>query len=301
MTNVLRSCVVATLLGVFATACRSSESTMERGDRLWADSNYVEALAEYRLSYQRHKSSDELLSRVAHGYAVTGELPRARQYYTELVKRAPSYTDQAVFDFLTLARKANARSDRYGVAGAVEAALALQPGLPLSDMATGLARYYATTGNTEKALEYYDRALAAAPADSAARLMFEVATVREGRGECAEAITMFNAFRSRTDDADAADQARWHIGSCAWDLAKKAEQAGDTATALHHIQTVTDLGAPQNILDQVWFERGELLLAQGRGPEAMEAYQRSLDANRSGVGQLADRARRRIDEIRFGR
>jgi tetratricopeptide (TPR) repeat protein len=255
-----RHAAVAYITLLIAAGCGSRESTVDRGDRLWADSNY-----------------------------------------TELVKRAPSYTDQAVFDYLTLARKANARSDRYGVASAVEAALALQPGLAVSDMATGLARYYATTGNSAKALEYYERALSAAPPDSAAGLMFEIASVHESRGECAQAITMFSAFRSKTYDSDKAEQARWRIGSCAWDLARRAEQAGDTAGALRQIQVVTDMGAPQNILDQVWFERGELLLARGRYPEAMEAYQKSLEANRSGTGQLAEQAKRRIDEIRFGR
>lgn len=293
-------------LAVFAVACATSgcshpESTVARGDQLWADSNYTEALAEYRLSLKRRPASDELLARVAHGYAEIGELARARQYYTQLVGRSPGYTDQAVFDFLTLARKAHDRSDRYGMAGAVEAALALRPGLPVSDMAAGLARYYSSTGNPAKALEYYERAMAAAPADSVAGLMFEMATVHEARGECPQAMTMFTAFRARTEDPEQSDQARWHIGTCAWDLARKAEQAGDTSGALRYIATVTDLGAPQNILDQVWFERGELLLAQGRGPEALEAYQRSLEANRSGTGQLADRAKRRIDEIRFGR
>ena len=294
-----------TLLFIAATAllsaCGKTETTMARGDRLWADSNYAEALAEYRLSYRKKSSSDELLSRIAHGYAVIGELPRARQYYTELVKRSPSYTDQAVFDYLTLARKAHARSDRYGVAGAVEAAVALRPGLPVSDLATGLARYYSSTGNVGKSLEYYERALAAAPQDSVAPLLFEIATVHETRGECGEAMTMFSAFRAKTNDAEKGEQARWHMGSCAWDLARKAEQAGDTASALRHIGTVTDLGVPQSIMEQVWFERGEIMLAQGRRDEALYSYQRSLDANRTGTGQLADRAKRRIDEIRFGR
>jgi tetratricopeptide (TPR) repeat protein len=274
---------------------------MARGDRLWADSSYAEALAEYRLGYQRNHDSDELLARVAHAYAVTGELARARQYYTELVKRAPEYTDQAVFDYLQLAKQAQARTDRYGLAGAVEAAITLRPGLPVAEMAPGLARYYATTGDSTKALEYYERALGAAPPDSVPGLMFEIATLHETRGNCADAITMFNAFRSRTSDGEKADQARWHVGSCAWQLARRALEAGDTVAALAHIQTVTNLGVPQTVLEEVWFQRGELLLGLGRRDEALDAYVRSLDYNRTGTGQLADRSRRRIDELRFGR
>jgi tetratricopeptide (TPR) repeat protein len=300
MTTVTAALVAALTAGVLG-GCGDSETAMARGDRLWADSSYVEALAEYRLSYQRRKDSDELLARVAHAYAVTGELPRARQYYTELLDRAPGYKDQAVFDFLTLARKAHARGDRYGVAGAVQEAVKLRPGLPVGDLATGLARYYASTGDSPKALEYFERALGSAAPDSVPALLFEIATLHETSGNCSDAITMFNAYRARTSNAEKADEARWHVGSCSWELAKRAGQAGDTVGALRYIQTVIDLGAPQNVLDQVWFERGELLLGQGRRDEALEAFVRSLENNRTGSGQLAERARRRIDELRFGR
>ena len=115
-------------------ACGDPESAMARGDRLWADSSYTEALAEYRLGYQRDGDSDDLLVRVAHGYAVTGELTRARQYYDELLERSPQYTDQAVFDYLTLARRAQARSDRFGMAGAVGQSLIIgRPGVDIVD------------------------------------------------------------------------------------------------------------------------------------------------------------------------
>jgi tetratricopeptide (TPR) repeat protein len=298
---VLAAATVLTLTSLLGAGCGDPETALARGDRLWADSSYTEALAEYRLSYQRNRDSDEALSRVAHAYAVTGELPAARQYYTLLLERSPSYTDQAVFDYLRLAEKAQARSDRYGVAGAVEAAVALRPGLPVIDLSAGLARYYANAGETEKALEYYERALGAAPADSVPGLLFEIASLQESAGNCVEAITMFGAFRSRSADAEKSDQARWHMGSCAWDLAKKAQQANDTARALANLETVVQLGAPQNLLDEAWFERGELLLGQGREQEALDSYFRSLENNRTGTGQLADQARRRIDEIRFGR
>ncbi len=289
------------VVSVIAVGCADPETSMARGDRLWADSSFTEALAEYRLGYQRDRNSDELLARVAHGYAVTGEFARAKQYYDELLGRSPSHTDQAVFDYLTLARQAQARSDRYGLAGAVEAAVKLRPGLPVADLSAGLARYYAGTGDDGKALEYYDRALGAAGPDSVASLMFEIAMLHEKRGSCADAITMFNAFRSKTSDAEKADEARWHVGNCSWTLAKQATAAADTAGALRYMDAVIQLGTPRTVLEEVWFQRGEILVALGRRDEALEAYVRSLEYNRTGSGQLAERAQRRIDELRFGR
>jgi tetratricopeptide (TPR) repeat protein len=64
---------------------------------------------------------------------------------------------------------------------------------------------------------------------------------------------------------------------------------------------ILELGVPQNLMDQAWFERGEALQELGRREEALEAYVRVLEYVRPGGGPLADRARQRIDELRFGR
>jgi hypothetical protein len=63
---------------------------------------------------------------------------------------------------------------------------------------------------------------------------------------------------------------------------------------------VLELGVPENVQDQAWFERGELLRELNRPQEALEAYHRVLELNPLRTGQLVERTQRRIDEIRFG-
>src|SRR5690606_18638218 len=150
----------------------------------------------------------EELAKVAHAYAVTGQFERAREAYDDLIERAPEYTDQAVFDYLTLARRAQGRSDRFGMAGAIEAALELRAGLPVGDMAAPLARYYARAGDLDRARDFYERALGYAPPDSVPGLLFDFAQFQESRGNCKEAIELFSAFRSREPRGERADQAR---------------------------------------------------------------------------------------------
>jgi tetratricopeptide (TPR) repeat protein len=164
-----------------------------------------------------------------------------------------------------------------------------------------LARYYATTGEMARALDFYERALTAAPPDSAARLLFEIAQVHESQGNCAEAIGFFRAFRLRAPYDSRAGEAEWHIGNCSFALARRAGQDGDPERALRLFDTVIGLGLPENLVDDAWFERGEILLQQGRREEALSAYQRVLELNRTATGQFVERARRRIDELRFGR
>jgi tetratricopeptide (TPR) repeat protein len=115
-------------------------------------------------------------------------------------------------------------------------------------------------------------------------------------------MELFGAFRAREPRGERSDEARWHVGTCAFNLGRQARAAGDAERALRYLQIVLDLGVPQNVLDQVWFERGEALLQLDRRPEALEAYNRVLEYSRpAGGGQLAERARQRIDQLRFGR
>ena len=58
----LGAALAATLI---LAGCADNETTVARGDRLWADSNYSGALAEYRLAVAQ-RGDDAALARVAH-------------------------------------------------------------------------------------------------------------------------------------------------------------------------------------------------------------------------------------------
>jgi tetratricopeptide (TPR) repeat protein len=292
---------IASVVCVLAlTACGDPETPLVRGDRLWADSNHVAALAEYRLSYSR-RSDDEVLARIAHAYAVTGQFQRAKESYEALLDRSPAHADQAIFDYLAMARRAQERNDRYGMAGALEAASELRAGLPVDDMAAPLARYYTRAGDGDRARQFFDRALAYAPPDSVPALLFEYAQLQIAQGDCGEAMELFNAYRTREPRGERADQARWNTGNCAFQLARQSQAAGNPGGALSYLQVVLDLGVPQNLMDQAWFERGEALLQLGEREQALDAYIRTLEHVRTAGTPLAERARQRIDELRFGR
>lgn len=291
--------LMSLLVGVFS-ACGSESTSLVRGDQLWADSSYDRAIAEYRLALRETDGDEEVAARLAHAYAMTGQFDQAHRYYEELLKEAPEYTDQAVYDYMLLAARSRARGDRFGMANAVDAANALRPGLPLGETSAALARYYAQTGDAERAVDFFERALAEAPSDSIPKLLFELGSVQESRGNCPEAIAAFNAYRTRSPRGPQADEARWHVGNCSYEVGRAALAEERDADALRAFDTVIRLGVPQNLVDQAWFERGELLLEQGRRDAALEAYYRVLERNPGRSNQLTQRAQRRIDELRFG-
>ncbi len=297
-------------------SCEGGDTAVSRGDRFWADSNYTAALAEYRLAVTQSGGDDQSLARAAHAYAVTGQLSPAKELYDRLLKQAPKYADQAVLDYLALAKRARARGDEFGVAQAVSAALAARPDLSLPQYDLPLARYYADAGQPDLALEHYRRALAEAPPDSAPRILYDMGLVEEQRSNYGLALSYMEAFRETVAPMDSTGarpgrgrgpwrsllpEARWHIGNCSFQLAKQAQAQGRTQDALDGYTTVTDLGVPENIQDQAWFEEGELLRMLGRDQDALLAYRKVLDLNPSLTGQLVRRAQQRIDQIRFGR
>lgn len=290
-------CAITLMATSVLSGCGSSEDAMLRGDRFWADSNYVAALAEYRLA-ARQSDRVEADARVAHAYVLTGQLDRARASYEKLTSVDASYADQAIFDYLMLARSSLQRGDRYGAARAAEAAHALRPGLAMPEMAVTLARYYATIGDADRALQFYHRAIGTSDPGPRLALLYEIASLTERSGNCVDALPYFRAFSQESGNQDSVTEARWRMGTCALEHGRRAREAGQAERALELLQITVELGAPQNLLDQAWFERGEALFTLGRTEEAQMAFERVVELSPYGRTPLAARATRRLDELR---
>ena len=71
-------------------ACGSDEDALARGDRLWADSSFPAALAEYRLALRHRDVDPAVLVRVAHAYVVTGNLASAASRSDPSIHVSPS-------------------------------------------------------------------------------------------------------------------------------------------------------------------------------------------------------------------
>lgn len=290
--------ILAGLAAAAFVACQEPETAVARGDRLWADSSFDAALAEYRLALRQGGEEGAELLRAAHAFARTGDLDRAMEAYDRLLTRAPEYTDQAVFDYIALARRALERGDRYDMTRAVEAALRLRPDLSLADLNEPMARYYAEIGDPERALELYGQALAHTSPDSAGTVLYTIGLLHETQDDCESAVDYFRAYheRARGDDRG---EAAWQLGNCAFRLAREAHGQGWLTDGLGYLDVVIELGVPENVQDEAWFRRGEILYSLGRFDDALTAYRMVLELNPQRTGRLVERAQERIDQIRF--
>jgi tetratricopeptide (TPR) repeat protein len=222
----------------------------------------------------------------------------ARDYYRLATEEDGRWADQAGSDLLHLARAAEARSDRFQMASAVETALEFLPGLSVEELALPLARHYFRNGEFGRALPFYQRALGVA-ADSANDVLMEVGTAYEEVGDCARALEVFERHRDRRPPWDRSE-VDWHIGTCSFELARQRREEGARDEALALVDRTIEVGEPRNVMQQVWFERGEILSELGRCEEAIAAYRRVRQSDPAGTGSLVRQALDRIDEVRFG-
>lgn len=306
-TTLLLACAAVVLT---ATACgsRDTESTaVQRGDQAFAQENFEEALAEYRLAIRQGADDPGVAVRVAHTYMRMNRVDDAGAYYVDATARDPDLTDQAVADLMHLARYAQERDDRFAMATAVETALELRPGLGVGDMSLPLARHYFEAGQYGRALPFYQRAMADAMDDSEPDVVFEVGVAYDEIGDCRNALLHFERFREMVRPWERGE-VDWYIGTCSFNLAREVRERADAPgtdieaqmeEALRLVNRTVAVGEPRNIQAQAWFEKGEIMAEMGDCEGAMEAYAQVRYADQA--GSLIDRAQDRFDEIRFGR
>jgi tetratricopeptide (TPR) repeat protein len=301
----MKRCLALTLLiaGFACTSRATEESALRRGDQAFAQGQYEEALAEYRLAVRQGADDPGTLARVAHTFALLGRVDDAGDYYLDAATRDETFADQAVSDLMHMAEEARSAGDRFAMATAVETALGLRPGLGVGEMALPMARHYFDAGEFSRALPFYQKAMAEAT-DSAPDVVFEVGQAYEEVGDCQQALIAFERFRAMVRPWQR-DEVDWFIGTCAFSLAREARSSradpseDDLERALTLVDRTLEVGQPRSIQGEAWFERGEILSDMGQCDAAMEAYAQVRYADPA--GSLVDRAQDRFDEIRFGR
>ena len=274
-------------------------TSISRGDQAFAHGDLEEALAEYRLAERLGATDVETYARIAHTYVGLGRIDEAREYYRLAVDQNSRYTEQAVADFVRLARSEEAASDEFGMASAVQTALEFRPGISLDDLALPLAQHYSNVGEYGRALPFYQKTLSALDPDSLPSILFETAIAYDEVGDCESAAVYYEDYRSRLSRWRRGE-VDWRLGNCSFRLAQTRRLEGDDEEALRHLELLLRIGEPRNLLAMGYFEKGEILGLRGECDAALEAFMEVGILDPSGTSPLVARAEERIDQIRFG-
>ncbi|MXW18514.1 MAG: tetratricopeptide repeat protein [Gemmatimonadetes bacterium] len=290
---------LAAILPLWAAACGhdpAEETARLRGDRAFARGDYEEALAEYRLSLLREDPGTDGLVRAAHAYVALGRVDEARALYDEAAREDSVHADQAVSDFVALARREYENGDNYGAASAMEAALHFRSGILVEELALPLARHYSGAGEHGRAGAFYLRALRRNSDDP--DVLVETALAHEEIGDCESALVYYDEFRELAPRRES--EIRLNLGNCSFLLAGERRAQGANEEAIAYLDAVLELNEPRALVPQAHFEKAEILAEMGDCPAALESYRAVADAGAAGPRSLVRRARNRIDEIRFG-
>jgi tetratricopeptide (TPR) repeat protein len=187
--------------------------------------------------------------------------------------------------------------DGVAAAAAVEGASELRPGVSPAGISLSLARHFTRTGRPDQSVPFFQKALR--ENEAATNVTFEMALAHEEMGDCRRALVFFEQIRRDVTPAQRSE-VDWNIGNCSAELAEEAEVDEDFEEALRLYRITISIGEPRDRLGEAWFRVGEILSARGDCQAAVEAFEQVRRQELSG-GLLADRARARIDEIRFGR
>lgn len=286
------------LIAVAAGACNPPQDPVARGDALWADSQFSEAAAEYRLAARRARADAGIRLRLAHAYAQSLRSDRAVASYTALLRDAPERQEQATFDLVRLGRAAQRQGNWQALSEAAAGVLAIRPEQPLPHLHHALARQALQGGNREQAMAFLEGALATAPPDSLAALWLLAGRVREDLGACDAARRFYNRYLEHIASGEVADDVRWRLGNCAFSTARDYARAGMPRQALERFGSVVALGTPRNLVDQAWLERGELFRDLGQSDSAAFAYTRVLEMGSARAApQVLRRAADRLREM----
>lgn len=316
-------------LAVAAGGCGGADDSLDtarlRGDQEFARGNYEDALAEYRLALREDRSIGNVL-RAAHAYAVLGRVDEARALYDEAVGEDSTHVEQAVSDFVARARQAFANRDSYGGASAMETAQYFRPGIVVDELVLPMARHYSGSGEHGRALPLYLRALGDQRRDP--DIVFETALAHTEIGDCERAMGFFDEFVDLAPRREI--ETRWHVGSCAIQLARELREQGaidealvraalalaDTAgvepdsaamgldpaleQVIGYLDLVVRLEEPRTMLPEAYFQKAEILARMGECEAAMDAYRMVPEVSVAGSELLARQARERVDQLRFG-
>jgi tetratricopeptide (TPR) repeat protein len=285
---------------VLAGCGRLSQDHERRGDRYYSIGYYDDSLAEYLMAQKTRGVSADLMRKIGKVYVKKGDFFQAKKYfdrYFSTVNSEPS--PEVLLDYLQIAVERGKAGDNGTMVRALEEILAVDPSYSLGKYYFDLGEYYYQQSDFHKAVSYFLRAVPLeVQVDHRDEYLFHLALSYEKLLDYANAFLYFDQYLAQYPQGSQVEQARWHRGSCCFPLARDFFDRGELDQAASYLDRIISSGQPQNLLDDAWYLRGEIFLAQERPEEARNAFQEVLKLNRYyWKERIADQARRQINEL----
>jgi tetratricopeptide (TPR) repeat protein len=292
------------ILVLCASCTEVAKSNEERGDRYYRNGYYDDSLAEYLMAEKTKGVTANLLRKIGKVYVMKGDFFQAKKYFDRYFSAHDSEPDaEVLLDYLQIAVERGRAGDTTTMIHALEEILQIDPSYSLGRHYFDLGEFYYRQADYRKAIAYYLRGMPLyGELDNKAQHLFYLAESYEKLEDYFNAFLYFDQFVILYPDDPEVEQARWHRGSCSYPLAQEMFDQGDIEQSFYYLDQIIDSGQPQHLVDDAYFLKGEVLLADKRQGEAMQAFRQVLKLNRYyWKEKIAEKARMRIEEIQFNK
>ncbi len=289
--------VGAAILALTLGCARSAADHEQLGDRLYAATQYQDALAEYELGLKANPGRGPLLAKAAAAALHTEDYTLAAAEYRALATADRSRSDEAAEGLERVVRAALNANDRSALAIALAGIREIAPNRPLGRYARLVALDAADRGTPGEALAFLPTAIAAA-ADgrSADSLLYALGMAAVRAKDCSTAVVVFEGVVRRAREPAVVDGAREGLGMCALVRGQDALDHGHPAEAEDWFRRATAPGAAVDVARGAYIGLGDVRLAQGDVAAAVEAYHQALVGGTPG-DTLTQKAQQKLNAL----
>lgn len=288
-------CLTASVL-LFACT-RSAANHEDLGDRLYAQTQYADALAEYQLALKASPNSAALHAKAAAAAGHVRNYEMAVAEYQLLAKEDRSRSEEAADGLERVLRRALSEGERGIVATAVRALREVAPGRPLGRYIRLAAVDALDRGDAQDALDLLPNAVASASdGRTADSLLYLYGAAGVRARSCSTAVPAFEAVLRRQREVAVIDRAREGVSQCALVEGQLALERGQPAAAEDWFRRATAPGASVEVSRAAFLGLGDVRLALGDLAGAMESYQQALVGGVAG-DTIAQRAREKLNAL----
>jgi len=282
---------------VLLSCTRSAANHEELGDRAYAAGQYADALAEYQLGRRASPGSGALLAKVGAAALHAEDYGLAAEAYRTLARRDRSRAEEAADGLDRVARAALGANDRTALASALTGMREIAPRRPLGRYVVLAALDAVDRGDTAEAAALLPVAAASASDVSRAdSLLFVYGRALVRVRDCSTAVRVFEGVIRRQRAASVVEQAREGLGLCALVEGQKALEQGHPDDAEGWFRRATAPGASTDVTRAAFLGLGDVRLAQGDLPGALESYQQALLGGTPG-DTISQRAQEKLNAL----
>jgi len=289
-------CFTAVVVLVGLACAKSAADHEELGDRAYAAGSYRDALAEYQLGLRAQPTAD-LHAKAAAAALHAEDWGLASAEYRALAEQDHSRLGEAAAGIDRVARAALAAKDRADLGTALRDMLAISPSRPLGRYARVAALDAADRGDTAAALKLLPKAVASASDGRNADSLLYIYGMAAARGrDCGTAVPAFEGVLRRQHEPAVSDGAREGLALCALQEGQSRLSQGQPAEAAAWFKRATAPGARSDVARAAYLGLGDVQLAQGDIPAALESYQQALVGGNPG-DSITVRAQEKINAL----